>query len=381
MKQILYLFALGSFAHAANWTIIDPNCATYILSITASEDDRVFAAGALNGVGNVILESTDGNTFERCLQRNGCLPSNTVMMMGIAASPEGAVATTGFAASTYSEDNGATFKKNEQGPDSTVASQDIQFNANSGIFGVTGDFPGGVQGVSTSVNGGKNWTLSGKIDCIASIVRYGSFPSLSTWYVSAGEWPAAPVPETSSMVNPRPLSKAISLTSEGARVVFKGDTESIVGEPGYIAELVKTTDGGETWNAVYTNINGSFYFNGINCFDENTCVVCGEGETGVVLATSDGGLTWTTILDTKDSSNSFMSVKMLSPTEVWAVGAIIGRASFTGAVYKTTDMGMTWTVDTLPDAYFMSVSVRNSELAYGAVLTLESTGSIAKYSD
>jgi len=36
------------------WDVIAPNCATYVLGIGAASDNTVYAAGALNGIGNVV---------------------------------------------------------------------------------------------------------------------------------------------------------------------------------------------------------------------------------------------------------------------------------------------------------------------------------------
>jgi hypothetical protein len=36
------------------WTVVAPNCATYVLGIGCASDNTVFAAGALNGIGNVV---------------------------------------------------------------------------------------------------------------------------------------------------------------------------------------------------------------------------------------------------------------------------------------------------------------------------------------
>ena len=64
--------ALASTANAANWTVVAPNCATYVLGISSSSDDRVYAAGALNGIGNVVLEASDGfESFSKCLEHDG----------------------------------------------------------------------------------------------------------------------------------------------------------------------------------------------------------------------------------------------------------------------------------------------------------------------
>lgn len=45
----------------------------------------------------------------------------------------------------------------------------------------------------------------------------------------------------------------------------------------FLGELLKTTDGGNTWKSQFFTTD--FYFNGIDCEDENKCCVVGESDT------------------------------------------------------------------------------------------------------
>ena len=92
-----------------------------------------------------------------------------------------------------------------------------------------------------------------------------------------------------------------------------------------MAQIVKTTDGGETWTSVFED-EGNFYLNGIDCLDEDTCVAVGESDADSpspgsrIFTTVDGGATWNLSLLVSDPQESLMNVVFRSPDEIWAVG-------------------------------------------------------------
>src|SRR3989344_21028 len=59
--------------------------------------------------------------------------------------------------------------------------------------------------------------------------------------------------------------------------------------------IVKTTDGGENWQQIYSG-TGGYYLEDITCVDANNCFVAGGKEddaSKIVLTTSNGGSSWT----------------------------------------------------------------------------------------
>lgn len=58
--------------------------------------------------------------------------------------------------------------------------------------------------------------------------------------------------------------------------------------------IIKTSDGGNSWNTVYTlpgsNTNRPQYFSSVYCMDVNTCLAVGD--SGTILKTTDAGNTW-----------------------------------------------------------------------------------------
>jgi len=92
--------------------------------------------------------------------------------------------------------------------------------------------------------------------------------------------------------------------------------------------IIKTADGGVTWNTKEFDATGwlsSVYFT-----DENTGYVVGG--SGIILKTTDGGLNWITL--SSGTTNWLSSVYFQDASTGYAVG---------GNILKTTDAGSTWT--------------------------------------
>ena len=132
----------------------------------------------------------------------------------------------------------------------------------------------------------------------------------------------------------------------------------------YIGAIYKTSDGGETWDLSYSN-SGSFYFNGIDCCDENTCYAVAEGDTEAgstspgarVFSTTDGGNTWTQTYWNEDDASSLMAVHCISDSEAWAAGGTIASNDFNGIFLHTSDGGENWDTTTVKDpVLFMDMS-------------------------
>ena len=97
--------------------------------------------------------------------------------------------------------------------------------------------------------------------------------------------------------------------------------------------IIKTTDGGHSWQKIFTSSDLSlggcgFYFrdeqNGFVSFDKK------------LLSTNDGGISWNTCFEGTDIER-FNSITFSSSTEGWAVGG------FGNLIIHTSDAGNTWT--------------------------------------
>jgi len=321
-----------------------------------------YLAGDQNGIGPVILKTTDGgNTYRPC---NHSGYSAMFLSIAMGSPTNGVVAGLGFGKNLHGIDyttDGDTFA---WGGSTEFVEESQNVEAIKGVkggFGITGDF-NAANGVAVSTDGGVNWT---NYNCSAeSYARYGSFPSANTWYVSAGTWPAY---DSSKGNNFKTLTQRIRVRQGvGMEVTLSNQTDiqpprrSLLQVPGYYAEISKTSDGGKTWNTVFHDI-GNFYFNGIDCVDENTCWVVGESESDSltpgarILHTADGGANWEVQLYVNDSTYSLLDIGFVNATEGWAIGGILTER-FDGEFWHTTDAGKTWNPQQLAGVYGTALS-------------------------
>jgi len=224
------------------------------------------------------------------------------------------------------------------------------------------------------------------ISVLRTWARYGAFPSVNVWYVTAGHWPndnSPPTPE--SILEEYPLSSAItykknakskgkvgmypSLTRPWTSPALEVDGDNTLGTesqqqqqqhgrvdgvippPGWNAQIVKTTDGGQTWTSQYYN-SSYFYFNQITCATETLCVAVGESQTkpgkgkpkvpGIHIFQTTDGEHWNEVFFQQADWLSIFGVTFVSPTEVWACGSDLGSNPLLGFFWKSVDAGKTW---------------------------------------
>ncbi len=139
---------------------------------------------------------------------------------------------------------------------------------------------------------------------------------------------------------------------------------------GYDGLIIKSTDNGLTWKALYAS-------DGMHCptikdfsfVDENVGYIARYNR--MVSKTEDGGETWTTVLaDTSASGNTLYGVQFLDENN----GFVVGKSG-TGvsAFYKTTDGGNSWShlIGTFPE-HLLGVHFTDSQhgVVCGRDLTL-----------
>ncbi|MDD6211086.1 MAG: YCF48-related protein [Bacteroidales bacterium] len=136
--------------------------------------------------------------------------------------------------------------------------------------------------------------------------------------------------------------------------------------------LLKTTDGGITWEVI-SDSKGNFRYETVWFTDENTGIIS-DSYNGV-LKTTDGGKTWT-----KKNNTPFYSVVFINNKT-----GIIGAQ---GDIYKTTDGGETWVKKTLmPDrgyGYINSICFADAFTGYAVGEYYDSgvyRGSVLKTTD
>lgn len=126
---------------------------------------------------------------------------------------------------------------------------------------------------------------------------------------------------------------------------------------GYIAGyniIMKTVDGGQTWNSttVPGNLNSQWYLNQ----DTGFAVGAGPNSEGIIIKTTDGGISWTS-----QSSNTFYSL-----FDITFYDNLIGyTVGYDGAVLSTTDCGISWNKQMVYSDYpFNSICSTGPTTAY-----------------
>ncbi len=108
-------------------------------------------------------------------------------------------------------------------------------------------------------------------------------------------------------------------------------------------KVIRTTDGGETWEDVLSGAGATSFFNVVHFFNENDGFVQGDAESGEyeLYTTTDGGDNWTRVDGANipdPESGEFGIVGMYD-----AMGDNIWYTTNNGYIYKSTDKGNTWT--------------------------------------
>lgn len=164
-------------------------------------------------------------------------------------------------------------------------------------------------------------------------------------------------------------------------VVFTSSNTGItVGDYG---KILKTTDGGYTWNTIALNgIAGQRHYNSVFFTDESTGYAAGgiqlNDSASTIIKTIDGGETWTVLKD--NPGYWFTSVHFPGSMTGYAVGDH-------GIFFKTIDGGNNWTQKTISgvtgsrDYTAVFFTNNNTGFIVGGNLTNDSIQTILKTND
>jgi len=108
-------------------------------------------------------------------------------------------------------------------------------------------------------------------------------------------------------------------------------------------QIVKSTDGGNTWVSQFYSDSLPLYFNGIDCYDAEHCCAAAEGDYVAVYCTSDGN-TWNQVFSDPSSTLSLMSAAYVGPNEIWIGGGNLSSIDMYAYLLHSTDGGKTWEV-------------------------------------
>ncbi len=104
---------------------------------------------------------------------------------------------------------------------------------------------------------------------------------------------------------------------------------------GDLGTIIKTTDGGQSWNTLETNTTTPILK--VNSFNGQTVVA--SGFNGIILRSTDRGENWIQI--TSGVTGDLWGLQMINDTLGWACGTA-------NSLIKTTDGGQTWQTSATP---------------------------------
>jgi photosystem II stability/assembly factor-like uncharacterized protein len=381
MKTILGLSTIG-LSTAATWTS-PGDVASACTGVGASSDTTAFVAAGANGAGAEILKTVDdGKTF------NSIAPSGSAFLLLDAGSNSATSAViNGLFGAQYTSD-GKTFQSSKGGGGQ---GQSVEgFGKNS--YGIAGAF-GGPSGVAVSTDAGATFTsfpVSATALDSQHPARYAAYPSETTWYVSAGEWPqnSKSMSDEKSLLI-KHLNERVQLRQDRAtgdmfyHMLELDELASPNNATQYTGAIAKTTDGGKTWENVFQQ-DGSFYFNGIHCHDEEHCIAVAEGHNCAnpgahIFITHDGGAHWNQTLFDSGGGAGLMGARMTSATEGWAAGGLGSSLSFEGRFWHTMDAGNTWTKEPLKGMLAMGLDCSDAGHCFAPGITVDRQGTVARY--
>jgi len=276
----------------------------------------------------------------------------------------------------YSDDAGATFTVSKGDKLVGQNCETIHGLTDDQFFGITGGDIKGLNGVAISTDAGHSVKFI-NISEAETICRYGAFPSRKVWYIAAGQFPTTS--KDSSLVHE--LTRRVHyhvnpMTGRlGVKLRRTDTTQPIKATPNddWAGQILKTEDGGTTWKSQFYTTD--FYFNGIDCEDENKCCTVGESDEGKfpgarIYCTTDGA-TWDQVYNVSGAVHSLLAIRSVpgSPGEWWAGGGDLpSQFNITGTFPHSTDGGKTWNVETLKKVYVSDLSVVDGSHGWGSTI-------------
>ena len=86
---------------------------------------------------------------------------------------------------------------------------------------------------------------------VAPDVRYASYPTATTWYVTTGMWNSSTMENTASRKSSTRLSAHVSVGSDVAIHYAKNKETEDASNEGWWGQVAKTNDASQTWELVF----------------------------------------------------------------------------------------------------------------------------------
>lgn len=133
--------------------------------------------------------------------------------------------------------------------------------------------------------------------------------------------------------------------------------------------IYRTTDGGETWEQVYSDANKGFL--ALTIIDASTIYAGGYGQT--ILKSTDGGDTWVSVYSGYAAS-SFRAAAHASADRIFMVDDGTGNLN-NGSIVSTSDGGANWVDSAYTGIIWLCVSFPSASVGYAS----NTVGTIYKY--
>jgi hypothetical protein len=333
--------------NAAEWSLLKTKDAWYF-DVGVVGKDKVYLLAGDQGNHFGIESSSDGGENWEPIQLSFFKPALTTSF-DFNSKGEGVLGVTNFfkPALGYASDDKLEF--NPINCKKTIITDVTAVYSHPAVettFIATGAF-GRIAGVAVSEDSGKSFKYVKYGHTLPA--RYAAFPSKDVWYVTGGKFDDG---NDTVSYDYRNTFRAHMNTLQyiAGYEQSEGVEQGYQGVPTASGCIMKTTDGGKTWENVMDEPE-KFYVNEISCTDDNTCwaTVSGIGPKtingGAIMHTTDGGKTWT---QQKYMFGAVMyPIHMFNNNEGYAAyGVATSPTSGDGFILHTTDGGKTWDTET-----------------------------------
>jgi len=382
MRSIARSMMLG-VACAGTWDILDNNFDTIILAVSFADTKNGIVPYDDNGSGAGVKITNDGGQT----WTHGTPTQYSSLLMDVAFVGKNAVMG-GVFDTQWSADSGNTW--NVTKGDKLVGQncESIRGRTDDQFFGITGGDMKGGNGVAISTDAGKTVKFY-NISAAQTIPRYGAFPSRKVWYIAAGQFPQSESKDSSLVheltrrvhyhVDPATKKLSVKLQRVDTTQPPKDTPNS-----DWAGQILKTADGGATWTSQFWTTD--FYFNGIDCEDENKCCVVGESDSGSapgarIYCTTDG-TKWNQVYFASGAEHSLLGIRSVpgSAGEWFAGGGDLpSQFNITGTFPHSTDGGKTWNVETLKKVYITDLSIVDASHGWGTTIEEDEQSGLVIY--
>lgn len=116
--------------------------------------------------------------------------------------------------------------------------------------------------------------------------------------------------------------------------------ENVVWASGSGGTVLRTTNGGQTWDNVSLTDADEMDFRDVHAFDENVAVITNAGQPAVFYRTVDGGITWKEVFRHDNENSFFDAVAAINSDHLIAMSDPVDDRIL---LVESLDRGETWT--------------------------------------